>query len=81
MKTRIISKENTTSGCHELFLLKNHTMNEGADHPQLELLVGLLLVDELFLLATVVVDLLMVVVIGLQEVIMAVLPKVAITDI
>ncbi len=81
MKPRTISKENTTPRCHESFLPKNRTMNEGADHPQLEMLVGLLLVDKLFLLAIVVVDLSMVVVIGLQDVIMAVLREVAIADI
>jgi hypothetical protein len=44
------------------------------------MLMGFLLVDELFLLATLVVDLSMVVVIGLQEVMVAILWEVAITD-
>jgi hypothetical protein len=33
MKTRIISKEKTTPGCHEFFLSENRTMNERADRP------------------------------------------------
>ncbi len=74
MKTRIISQENTMPGCHESLLSKNRTMNETTNHPQLEMLVGLLLVDGLFLLAT------MVVVIGLQEVMVAILWEVVITN-
>ncbi len=80
MKTRIISQENTTPRCHKSLLSKSCTMNERAYHPRLEMLMGFLLVDELFLLATLVVDLSMVVVIGLQEVMVAILWEVAITD-
>lgn len=42
-------KENTTLGCHESFLSKNRTMTIGEDHPQLEMMVDRLLVDELYL--------------------------------
>jgi len=40
-------------------------MNEKADHPRLEMLMGLLLVDKMYLQATMVADLLAMVVIGL----------------
>jgi hypothetical protein len=65
MKTMIHLKENTTLGCQELFLLENHAMNEKADHPRLEMLMGFLLVEEMYLQAMMVADLLAMVVIGL----------------
>jgi len=33
MRMMIILKENITLGCHKSFLLKNCTMNKGANHP------------------------------------------------
>ncbi len=69
MKTKTILKENTTPRCHESFLLKNHTMIRGGDHPWLEMLVDCLLVDVFYLSTIVVVDLLAKVVMGLQEVV------------
>jgi hypothetical protein len=65
MKTKTISKENTTPTCHESFLLKNHTKIGGEDHPQLEMLVDRLLVDELYLSTMVMVELSAKVVMGL----------------
>jgi hypothetical protein len=58
MKTKTILKENTTSRCHESFLLQNYTMTKGENHPQLEMLVDCLLMDELYLSIMMVVDLL-----------------------
>jgi hypothetical protein len=49
MKMKIIPKENTSLECYESFILKNHTMNERVDHPQLEMLIGHLLVDGQYL--------------------------------
>jgi hypothetical protein len=66
MRTRIIPKESTIPRCHELFLLKNCTMNEGENHPQLELLVDRVLMDKLYLSTMGMVDLLAEVVTGLQ---------------
>jgi hypothetical protein len=45
--------------------IKDRTMTGREDHPQLEMLVNCLLVDGLYLLATMVVDLLAEVVMGL----------------
>jgi len=45
-------------------------MNEGEDHPQLEMLVDHLLVDGLYLSTMAMVDLLVEVVMGLQEAIL-----------
>jgi hypothetical protein len=80
MKMMIIPKESTTLGCHKLFLPKNCTMNEGANHPQLAMLVGFLLVDRLYLPTKVVANLSAVVVIGLQEVVVMVFQKVVVMD-
>jgi hypothetical protein len=70
MKMMTIPKVSTTPRCHESFLLKNCTMNEGEDHPQLEMLVDHLLVDGLYLSTMAMVDLLVEVVMGLQEAIL-----------
>jgi hypothetical protein len=51
----------------------------GEDHPQLEMLVDRLLVDRLYLSTTTMVDLLVKVVLGLQEVVVMVRQEVAIT--
>jgi hypothetical protein len=45
-------------------------MNEGANHPQLEMLVDCVLVDGVFWLAMMVVNLSMVAIMGLQEVVL-----------
>ncbi len=68
MRTRTIPKENTTLGCHESFLLENCTMIEKENHPRLEMLMNQLLVDRLYLLTTIMVDLLEEVVMGLKEI-------------
>jgi hypothetical protein len=65
MKMMIILKENITRKCHELFLQENRTMNKGVNHPKLGMLVGHLLVDELYLSTMVVVDRLAAAVMGL----------------
>jgi hypothetical protein len=50
MKTMIHSKENTTLGCQKSFLLENRIMNEKrVDHPHLEMLVGFLSMDGMYL--------------------------------
>jgi hypothetical protein len=64
MRMKTILKENTTLGCRESFLLENHTMTRGEDHPWLEMLVDHLRMDELYLLTMVAVDLSAEVVIG-----------------
>jgi hypothetical protein len=69
MKTKTISKENTNPTCHKSFLLKNRTKIGGEDHPQLEMLVDRLLVDELYLSTMAMVDLSAKVVMGLHEVV------------
>jgi hypothetical protein len=51
------SKESITLGCQKSFLVKNHAMYEKKNHLRSKMLVGLLLVEELHLLATMVVDL------------------------
>jgi hypothetical protein len=79
MRTRTIPKESTTPRCHELFLLEKHTMTKRKDHPQLEMVVNCVMVDGLYLLAMIVVDLLAEVVKGLQEVAIVVLQEVEIT--
>jgi hypothetical protein len=56
MKTKTIPKENTTLGCRKLFLSKNRSMIGRENHPRLEMLVDRLLVDELYLSTTIVVD-------------------------
>lgn len=55
-------------------------MNERANHPRLEMLVGHLLVDKLYLSATLVVEVLTMVVTCLQEAVVAVLQEVMVTD-
>jgi len=67
MRKRTIPKESTTLGYHESFLSENHTMNERANHPQLEMLVDCLLEDGVFRLATMVMDLSIVAIMGLWE--------------
>jgi len=73
MKMRIIPKESTTPRCHELVLSENCTMTKGEDHPKLEMVVNWVLVDGLYLLVTIMVDLSVEVVKGLQEVAIVIL--------
>ncbi len=79
MKMKTIPKKNTIPRCHKSFLPKFCTMIGGEDHPQLEMLVDRLLVDRLYLSTTTMVDLLVKVVLGLQEVVVMVRQEVAIT--
>jgi hypothetical protein len=58
----ILSKSSTTLGCHKYFLPKNHKMKKMVDHPQLETMLGFLLVEVTYLQAAMVANLLVLVI-------------------